>query len=125
MDREAKQVKHSVHLSPVMEAGGTIYVSGHIPVDNARRFVEGDIGTQTRRVLEIITELLKAEGVSKDDIVKMTVYLVHVKRDFVGMNEAYGAFFGDHRPARTTVGVELAVDVLVEIDAVAVRKPVV
>lgn len=121
MDRETKQVKHSVHLSPVKKADGTIYVSGHIPVDAAGRFVEGDIGTQTTRVLEIITELLKAEGASKDDIVKMTVYLVDVKRDFAGMNEAYAGYFGNHRPARTTVGVELAVDVLVEIDAVAVR----
>jgi len=110
-----------VPLAMHTEVGGAIYISGHIPLDDEGYFVRGTVGPQTERVLQNIEALLKSIGSSKEEIVKTSVYLTAAKRDFDQMNEAYGAFFGQHRPARTTCGVELAVDVLVEIEAIAVR----
>jgi 2-iminobutanoate/2-iminopropanoate deaminase len=110
-----------VPLNMHTEVNGVIYVSGHIPLDDDGYFVGGTVGPQTTRVLQNIEKLLHSIGSSKNEIVKTTVYLAAAKRDFDEMNAAYQAFFGDHRPARTTCGVELAVDVLVEIEAIAVR----
>lgn len=110
-----------VPLQMHYEIDETIYVSGHIPLDDDSLFVRGDVGVQTRRVLDNIERLLQAIGSSKDEIVKTTVYLAAAKRDFDMMNAVYSEFFAGHRPARTTCGVELAVDVLVEIEAIAVR----
>lgn len=111
-----------VPLNMHYEVDGVIYVSGHIPLDDDGFFVRGTVGPQTTRVLENIDELLQSVGSSKEEIVKTCVYLTAAKRDFDEMNDAYGEFFGKHRPARTTCGVELAVDVLVEIEAIAVRN---
>jgi 2-iminobutanoate/2-iminopropanoate deaminase len=110
-----------VPLAMHYEVDGVVYVSGHIPLDDAGYFVKGDVGPQTSRVLENIERLLRSVGSRKEEIVKVNVFLAHAKRDFDAMNAAYGRFFGEHRPARSTVGVELAVDVLVEIEAIAVR----
>ncbi len=110
-----------VPLNMHYETERAIYVSGHIPLDEDGYFVRGTVGPQTTRVLENIEKLLQSVGSSKQEIVKTSVYLTAAKRDFDEMNEAYGHFFGEHRPARTTCGVELAVDVLVEIEAIAVR----
>lgn len=110
-----------VPLQMYNEVEGVIYVSGHIPLDDEGYFLGGTVGPQTTRVLENIEKLLVSIGSSKEEIVKTSVYLSAAKRDFDEMNAAYQAFFGEHRPARTTCGVELAVDVLVEIEAVAVR----
>lgn len=110
-----------VPLQMHYEVDGTIYVSGHIPLDDDSLFVRGDVGVQTTRVLGNIEELLQGIGSSREEIVKTSVYLAAAKRDFDAMNAAYSDFFGSHRPARTTCGVELAVDVLVEIEAIAVR----
>lgn len=111
-----------VPLNMHYEVDGVVYISGHIPLDENGYFVRGDVKVQTTRVLKNIEELLHTIGLTKEDIVKTSVYLTAAKRDFEGMNEAYREFFGDHRPARTTCGVELAVDVLVEIEAIAVRE---
>lgn len=110
-----------VPLNMHYEVDGVIYVSGHIPLDDDGYFVRGTVGPQTTRVLENMEKVLTSIGSSKEEVVKTSVYLTAAKRDFDEMNEAYGRFFGDHRPARTTCGVELAVDVLVEIEAIAVR----
>lgn len=110
-----------VPLNMHYEVDGVIYVSGHIPLDDDGYFVRGDVGVQTTRVLQNIEKLLHSIDSRKEEIVKTSVYLTAAKRDFDAMNRAYGEFFGEHRPARTTCGVELAVDVLVEIEAIAVR----
>ena len=109
-----------VPLAMVREVDGVIYVSGHIPLDEEGYFVQGDVAAQTERVLSNIRDLLESIGSSMDEVVKTSVYLAHAKRDFDAMNAVYQRFFpGEARPARTTVGVELAVDVLVEIEVTA------
>lgn len=111
-----------VPLAMVNEVNGVIYVSGHIPLDEEGRFVQGDVGAQTRVVLSNIGAALESVGSSLDEVAKTTVFLAEAKRDFDAMNAAYQEFWPERKPARTTVGVELAVDVLIEIEAIAVRR---
>lgn len=111
----------NVPISPVVESAGTLYVSGQISTDHLHEPNHLDVSEQTTKVLERIDSILVGVGSSKADIVKTTVFLTDVKRDFDAMNRAYAAFFESRFPARTTIGVDLAVAVLVEIEAIAVR----
>ena len=99
---------------------GTAYVSGLGPMDpDTRRLVEGDIAAQTERTLENLALVLAACGSSLDNVLKTTVYLKDMN-DFARMNEVYGRFFADGRPARATIqAARLPLDILVEIDAIA------
>ena len=79
--------------------------------------VEGGIEAQTRQCLSNLADLLAGEGASLDAVVRTTVYLQDMG-DFAVMNAIYAAAFGEHRPARATVGVAaLPLGALVEIDA--------
>jgi 2-iminobutanoate/2-iminopropanoate deaminase len=109
--------------SPAVRAGDFIYVSGQIPVDPVtNQTVLGDIRQETRQVLDNITRILEACGATRADVVKCQVYLSDVK-DFAAMNEVYSEFFGETKPARTTIGVgSLPLpEAKVEIDAVAYK----
>jgi 2-iminobutanoate/2-iminopropanoate deaminase len=108
--------------SPAVRAGGFIYVSGQVPVDPATHTVIcGDIATETRQVLNNIKGVLEGCGASMSDVVKCNVYLADGK-DFAAMNEVYAQFFGDAKPARTTVAVAFAMPgIKVEIDAIAYK----
>ena len=91
-------------------------VSGQVGVRDGRLVPEGTAG-QLRQALENLRGLLEAEGASLADVVKTTVFLLHM-RDYDDMNEAYATAFGDHRPARSCVAVvELPVGALVEVEA--------
>jgi 2-iminobutanoate/2-iminopropanoate deaminase len=106
--------------SPAVRAGSFIYVSGQVPVDPAtQQLISGDIATETRQVLNNVKLLLEGCGASLADVVKCCVYLADGK-DFAAMNEVYTEFFGEAKPARTTVAVAFAVPgIKVEIDAIA------
>ncbi len=107
-------------LTPALRVGDTVYVSGQVPVDAHGRVVGEDVAGQTAQVLANLEEQLAAAGASKADVVKTLVILTNVKRDFAAMNSVYAAFFADPKPTRSTIGAELAIDVLVEIEAVAI-----
>jgi 2-iminobutanoate/2-iminopropanoate deaminase len=112
--------------SPAVRAGDFIFVSGQVPVDPAtQQVVTGDIGLETRRVLNNIQQILKGCGATMADVVKCSVFLVDAK-DFAAMNGVYAEFFGDAKPARTTVvGGFVLAGIRVEIDAIAyVPRPV-
>ena len=109
-----------VPLSPALKVGDTVYVSGQVPVGADGNIVRGGVAEQTEQVLANIEALLEQAGASLADVVKTTVILTEVKRDFAAMNEVYARFFPDPKPARTTLGAELAIDILVEIEAVAI-----
>ena len=83
------------------------------------KLVEGAIEEQTRQVLRNIAAVLEAAGSSLDKVVKTTVFLKDIG-DFKAMNEVYGEFFANEPPARSTVEVGLALEALVEIDAIAI-----
>ncbi|HEV2447750.1 MAG TPA: Rid family detoxifying hydrolase [Candidatus Sulfopaludibacter sp.] len=110
--------------SPAVRAGDFIYVSGQIPIDPATNTpVLGDIRAETRQVLSNIERILAGCGASRSDVVKCQVYLTDVN-DFAAMNEVYKEFFGDAKPARTTIGVAALPmkGAKIEIDAVAYQK---
>src|SRR6478672_5048423 len=102
-------------------ANGFVFTAGQIPLDAvAGKIVDGGIVEQTNRVMENLQEVLRAAGASWSDVVKTTVYL-HDLYHFPTVNEVYGKWLGDARPARSTVQVTaLPRGALVEIDAVAV-----
>ncbi len=107
-------------LTPALRIGDTVYVSGQVPVDAQGRVVGEDVAGQTAQVLANLEQQLAAAGAGKADVVKTLVILANVKRDFAAMNTVYAAFFPDPKPTRSTLGAELAIDVLVEIEAVAI-----
>lgn len=107
-------------LTPALRVGQTVYVSGQVPVDDGGRVVGTDVGAQTLQVLRNLEHHLHAAGATRADVVKTLVILSDVRRDFAAMNAVYAEFFPDPKPTRSTIGAELAIDVLVEIEAVAV-----
>jgi 2-iminobutanoate/2-iminopropanoate deaminase len=109
--------------SQAITFGDLIYTSGQIPLDPVTmEVVAGGITEQGTQALANLRAVLQTAGSDLDRVVKTTVFLVDLA-DFAGLNEVYAAAFGDHRPARSTVGVSsLPRGVRVEIEAVAVRR---
>lgn len=108
--------------SPAVRAGDFIFVSGQVPVDPATQQVTlGDIRSETRLVLGNIKLVLEGAGATVADVVKCSVFLSD-GADFSAMNEIYAEFFGEAKPARTTVVCGFAMPGLkVEIDCVAYK----
>ena len=98
---------------------GFLFTAGFRPQDPATGTMVDDVAGQTRQVLKNIMAVLDAQGVSMNDVVKTTVHLQHLARDFPEFNVAYSEFFSEPYPVRTTVGSTLG-GILVEIDVVAV-----
>ena len=110
--------------SPAVRAGDFIFVSGQVPIDPVtQQLVTGDVREETRQTLTNIMRILEGCGAALADVVKCQVFLADGK-DFAAMNEVYAEFFGEAKPARTTVVAAFAIPgIRVEIDAVA-YKPV-
>src|SRR5436190_12504895 len=108
--------------SPAVRAGDFIFVSGQGPIDvQTNQFKFGDIQDETRVVLNNVKRILEGCGASMADVVKCSVFLGDGK-DFAAMNEIFAEFFGDHKPARTTVEAKFAVPQMkVEIDCIAYK----
>jgi 2-iminobutanoate/2-iminopropanoate deaminase len=106
--------------SQAIKTGGFIFCSGQIPIDPATgNFVSDDVAEQTEQVLKNLEAVLKAGGAGFENVVKTTVFLADMN-DFAVMNEVYGRFFGDVKPARATVqAARLPRDARVEIDCIA------
>lgn len=109
--------------SQAISAGGFVFVAGQGPINpKTNQFELGDIKSQTRKTLENISEILKAAGLTMNDVVKCSVFLTDIN-DFKEMNEVYGDFFSESKPARTTVEVSaLPFGIKVEIDVIASAK---
>lgn len=108
--------------SPAVRAGDFIFVSGQGPIDpKSNEFSFGDIQHETRVTLGNVARILAAAGASMADVVKCSVFLKD-GRDFEAMNQVYAEFFGETRPARTTVETRFANPVMkVEIDCIAYK----
>jgi 2-iminobutanoate/2-iminopropanoate deaminase len=108
--------------SPAVRAGNFIFVSGQGPVDPAtNQFSYGDIQHETRIVLNNIKTILEGCGATMADVVKCSVFL-RDGGDFAAMNAVYGEFFGNDKPARTTVESKFAdTRMKVEIDCIAYK----
>ncbi|RDU63155.1 RidA family protein [Helicobacter sp. MIT 14-3879] len=98
-----------------------IFVSGQIPLNNKGEFIKGDIKVQTKQVLENLSAVLKEANSSLNNVIKTSVFLTNMD-DFIAMNEVYESYFGENKPARSTICVkELPRKALVEIECIAVR----
>lgn len=105
--------------SQAVKSGGFLYVSGQLPIDAVSGTMPETIQAQTRQSLENIASILKAAGLTMDNVVKTTVFLQDIA-DFAAMNEVYGQFFSGVYPARAAFQVAaLPKSALVEIEAVA------
>jgi 2-iminobutanoate/2-iminopropanoate deaminase len=106
--------------SPAVRAGNLLFLSGQIPLNPATgKLVEGGIEPQTDQVMRNIGALLRAAGVSFDQLVRTTVFMSDLN-DFDGMNTVYAKYVGTPPPTRATVQVaRLPRDVRIEIDAIA------
>lgn len=106
--------------SQAIRANGFLFCSGQIPLDPATmQIVEGDIETQTRRVLSNIQAVLENAGTSFSRVVKTTVFMQDLG-EFTRMNAVYAEFFTATPPARSTVQVAaLPRNVKIEIECVA------
>ena len=106
--------------SQAVIAGGFLFSAGQIALDPATmEVVPGDVRAQTERVMANLAAILAAAGSSLGRVVKTTVFLADMG-DFAAMNAVYSEFFGDIRPARTTVQATLpAHGSKIEIDCVA------
>ena len=106
--------------SQAIRANGFVFVSGQVAIDPANQQVtDGDVATQTERVLKNLSAILNAAGSGLEKVVRSTVFLKNMG-DFTAMNEVYGRYFKSEPPARSTVEVSrLPKDVLVEIDLIA------
>ena len=107
--------------SQAVKAGNVIYTSGQVSLDPATgELVQGDFAAHARRVFDNLAAVLRAAGAEFRHVTKATVYLTDLA-NFQTLNGIYAEYFGDHKPARTTVQVAgLPKGAVLEIDLVAV-----
>ena len=92
-------------------------VSGQVGIADGK-LVSGGLESELRQAVANLEGLLATEGASLADVTKTTVFLKHLGSDYARMNEVYIELFGDHRPARSAIGVaELPIGALVELEA--------
>ena len=108
--------------SQAIEANGTIYVSGQLPINPATgEFAEGDIKDKARQSLTNIKSILAEVGLTMQNVAKVTVLLSDIS-DFAAVNEVYAEFFQAPYPARSAFAVAaLPKGAPIEIEAIAVR----
>ncbi|WP_419882615.1 RidA family protein [Peribacillus sp. B-H-3] len=98
------------------------FSSGQIPLTAEGTMVTGDVMKQTHQVFKNLKTVLAEAGASLETVVKATVFIKSMD-DFAEINEVYGTYFSDHKPARSCVEVaRLPKDALVEIEVIALVK---
>jgi 2-iminobutanoate/2-iminopropanoate deaminase len=104
--------------SQAVRFGNLLFTSGQIPLGLDGQVVAGGIMEQTHQVFKNLQAVLKASGCVLSDVIKATVFIKDMNQ-FSALNEIYASYFGDHKPARSTVEVaRLPKDVFVEIELV-------
>ncbi|HZR25285.1 MAG TPA: Rid family detoxifying hydrolase [Vicinamibacterales bacterium] len=106
-------------FSQAVDAGGFIYVSGHIGQDpTTGKLVPGGVAAETDRIFQNLSAVLKAAGKSFDDVVRVGVFLTSMS-DYAAMNGIYAKYFSQPFPARTAIGAAaLPLGACVEVDLV-------
>lgn len=109
--------------SQAIEVNNMVYTSGMIPVNPETGEIPAGVEAQAEQAFSNLTELLKAAGTSVDQVIKTTVFIKDMN-DFAAVNEIYSKYFQKDCPARSCVEVaRLPKDVLIEIEAIAIKKP--
>lgn len=108
--------------SQAVEAKGTLYISGQVPINPAtNKVVEGGITEQTTQVMKNIGAILEEAGYSFKDVVKSTCLLSDMA-NFAAMNAVYSSYYTEDHPARAAFAVkELPLSVMIEIETIAVK----
>jgi 2-iminobutanoate/2-iminopropanoate deaminase len=109
--------------SHAVRAGNFLFITGQVAVDPATgQYVENEIETQSRRVMDNLMLVLKEAGMEASDVVSARAFLTDM-RDYDAFNAVYTEYMGGHLPARTTVGVNgLAGGARVEVDLIAYKE---
>ena len=109
--------------SQAVRSGSLLFLSGQVGLDpEAGALVEGGVEAQVRQALRNLEQVVREAGGAIGDIVKTTVFVVDLG-DFAKVNQIYADFFGESRPARSTVEVSrLPLGAAVEIEAVAILE---
>jgi len=107
--------------SPGIEAGGVVYTAGQVGIDPASGALVEGLEAQARFAFSNVGAVVRAAGLSVRDIAKITIFMTDLSQ-FAVVNRIFEQFVGEHRPARTTVGVAaLPLGALIEVEAIAVR----
>lgn len=108
--------------SQAVEVNGTLFVSGQVALDpTTMKLVEGGIKEQTLQVMKNIGAILNAAGYDYSDVVKSTCLLSDIE-NFKPMNEVYGQFYTERKPARAAYAVkDLPLGALIEIETIAMK----
>lgn len=123
MTRQAITAEGAAVVGPYsmgVRAGEFVYFSGQTPLDPATgKLLEGGVPAQTEQCFRNLFAVLKAAGMSPDQVVKVNVFLTDMA-DFPAMNEVYAKQFAQPFPARTTIGVaSLPLGARIEIEMIA------
>ncbi len=101
--------------------GDFVYTSGQIPLNPATGELVTDIKLATKQSMENIKAILEEAGTSLNNVVKTSIFLKDLN-DFEAVNEVYGTYFIENKPARSCVQVDkLPKDAVIEIEAIAVK----
>jgi len=125
MTRKAITAEGSAVVGPyshAVRAGKLLYLSGQTPIDpGTGQLLDGDVQAQTAQCFQNLFAVLKAAGMTPDDVIKVNVFLTDMA-DFAAMNEVYAAHLQQPFPARTTIGVAaLPLGARIEIEMIARR----
>lgn len=105
--------------SQAIIANGMVFTSGQIALKPDGSFLDGNVSEQAEQVLQNLQAVLTEAGSSFAKVIKTTVFLEDMN-DFAALNEVYAKYFGDAKPARSTVAVKtLPKNAKVEIECVA------
>ena len=109
--------------SQAIRSGDLIFCAGQVGLDPATgEAVQGDVKVQTAQIIDNLAAVLAAAGSDLAHVLKTTVFLTDMG-DFAAMNEIYAQKFGDHRPARSTIGIAaLPRGLRVEIECIATKR---
>ena len=107
--------------SQAIAVNGMIYTSGQIALLPDGTMLTGSVEEQTEQVMKNLSAVLQAGDANLSNVIKTTIFLADMD-DFTKVNEIYARYFGDHKPARSTVAVKtLPKNALVEVECIALR----
>jgi 2-iminobutanoate/2-iminopropanoate deaminase len=120
---ETKEAPQAIGpYSQAIEANGFVYTSGQIALRADGTMEERGVEHQTHQVMKNLFYVLEEAGATFADVVKTTIYLADMD-DFATVNEVYAHYFGEHKPARSTIAVKtLPKNALVEIECIALAS---
>jgi len=116
--------------SPGVLVGQTLYISGQLGLPGSGA-TPATMDAQARQAMDGVGGVLKAAGLGYQHLVKCHVYLANMD-DYAAMNAAYGSYFTDRVPARTTVqaaalvggaGVEIGCIAFTDLSRISVVRP--